>query len=75
MKEALLQNKNALSPKHIIIDDILASVSYILNLNHGIGNVDDIDHLGNRRLRTVGELLQNSSVSVLPVWKESSRKE
>ena len=59
LKEALLQNKNALSPKHIIIDDILASVSYILNLNHGIGNVDDIDHLGNRRLRTVGELLQN----------------
>ncbi len=59
LKEALLQNKTALSPKHIIIDDILASVSYILNLNHGIGNVDDIDHLGNRRLRTVGELLQN----------------
>ena len=59
IKEALLQNKAALSPKHIIIDDIIASVSYILNLNHGIGNVDDIDHLGNRRLRTVGELLQN----------------
>ncbi len=59
IKEALLQNKTALSPKHIIIDDIIASVSYILNLNHGIGNVDDIDHLGNRRLRTVGELLQN----------------
>ena len=59
LKEALLQNKTALSPKHIIIDDIIASVSYILNLNHGIGNVDDIDHLGNRRLRTVGELLQN----------------
>lgn len=59
VKEALLLNKTALSPKHIIIDDIIASVSYILNLNHGIGNVDDIDHLGNRRLRTVGELLQN----------------
>jgi DNA-directed RNA polymerase subunit beta len=59
IKEALLQNKAALSPKHIIIDDIIASVSYILNLNYGIGNVDDIDHLGNRRLRTVGELLQN----------------
>jgi DNA-directed RNA polymerase subunit beta len=59
IKEALLQKKTSLSPKHIIIDDILASVSYILNLNHGIGNVDDIDHLGNRRLRTVGELLQN----------------
>ncbi|HML38517.1 MAG TPA: DNA-directed RNA polymerase subunit beta [Bacillota bacterium] len=59
LKEALLLNKANLSPKHIIIDDIIASVSYILNLNHGIGNVDDIDHLGNRRLRTVGELLQN----------------
>ncbi|HYE67110.1 MAG TPA: DNA-directed RNA polymerase subunit beta, partial [Anaerovoracaceae bacterium] len=59
IKEALLLNKASLSPKHIIIDDIIASVSYILNLNHGIGNVDDIDHLGNRRLRTVGELLQN----------------
>ena len=59
IKEALLKGKANLSPKHIIIDDIIASVSYILNLNHGIGNVDDIDHLGNRRLRTVGELLQN----------------
>ena len=59
LKEKLSARKNELSPKHIIIEDIIASVSYILNLNHGIGNVDDIDHLGNRRLRTVGELLQN----------------
>jgi len=59
LKEALISRKNELSPKNIIIDDIIASVSYILNLSHGIGNVDDIDHLGNRRLRTVGELLQN----------------
>lgn len=59
IKEALILNKSSLSPKNIIIDDILASVSYILNLNHGIGNVDDIDHLGNRRMRPVGELLQN----------------
>ncbi len=59
LREMLLARKNDLSPKHIIIEDIIASVSYILNLNHGIGNVDDIDHLGNRRLRTVGELLQN----------------
>ena len=59
IKEALLQQKTSLSPKHIIIDDIIASVSYIFNLKHEIGNVDDIDHLGNRRLRTVGELLQN----------------
>lgn len=59
LEEALVANKNRLSPKHIIHEDILASISYILNLNHGIGTVDDIDHLGNRRLRTVGELLQN----------------
>ena len=59
IKEALVTRKNELSPKNIIIDDIIASISYILNLNHGIGNTDDIDHLGNRRLRTVGELLQN----------------
>ena len=59
IREALKARKNDLCPKHIIIDDIIASVSYMLNLNYGIGNVDDIDHLGNRRLRTVGELLQN----------------
>lgn len=59
IKEALTLNRNSLSPKHILIDDIIASVSYILNLPHGIGTTDDIDHLGNRRLRTVGELLQN----------------
>ena len=59
IRDALRKRKNDLSPKHIIIDDIIASVSYLLNLNYGIGNVDDIDHLGNRRLRTVGELLQN----------------
>jgi DNA-directed RNA polymerase subunit beta len=55
----LLSQKNRLSPKHIILDDIIASVSYLLNLTDGIGTIDDIDHLGNRRLRTVGELLQN----------------
>lgn len=59
VKEALVSRKNELSPKHILISDIIASVSYILNLNYGIGETDDIDHLGNRRLRTVGELLQN----------------
>ena len=57
--EMLVDRKDELSPKHIITEDIIASVSYLLNLNYGIGNVDDIDHLGNRRLRTVGELLQN----------------
>ncbi|MBQ9179366.1 MAG: DNA-directed RNA polymerase subunit beta [Firmicutes bacterium] len=59
IKKALKTRKNDLCPKHIIIDDMIASVSYMLNLNYGIGNTDDIDHLGNRRLRTVGELLQN----------------
>ena len=59
IRDAISARKNELSPKHIIIDDIIASVSYILNLGCGIGSVDDIDHLGNRRLRTVGELLQN----------------
>ncbi len=59
IKEALISLKNKLSPKHILMDDIIASVSYILNLTDGIGSTDDIDHLGNRRLRAVGELLQN----------------
>ncbi|MGI6737319.1 MAG: DNA-directed RNA polymerase subunit beta [Anaerovoracaceae bacterium] len=59
LKKALVKRKNDLSPKHIILDDMIASVSYLLNLAHRIGSVDDIDHLGNRRLRTVGELLQN----------------
>jgi len=48
-----------LSPKHITPDDILASINYLLCLSHDIGSIDDIDHLGNRRLRCVGELLQN----------------
>ena len=59
IKEMLVARKHDLSPKHILMEDIIASVSYILNLNYGVGNTDDIDHLGNRRLRTVGELLQN----------------
>ena len=59
VKDALKLRKNELSPKHILVADVIASVSYLLNLNYGIGNTDDIDHLGNRRLRTVGELLQN----------------
>ncbi len=48
-----------LVPKHIVVDDIFASINYCINLAHGIGTDDDIDHLGNRRLRSVGELLQN----------------
>ncbi|MBQ6607962.1 MAG: DNA-directed RNA polymerase subunit beta [Firmicutes bacterium] len=57
--EMMVEKRDELSPKHIITEDIIASISYLINLNYGIGNVDDIDHLGNRRLRTVGELLQN----------------
>jgi DNA-directed RNA polymerase subunit beta len=59
IREAIKERKKDLSPKNIIIDDMIASVSYVLNLAHGVGEVDDIDHLGNRRLRSVGELLQN----------------
>ena len=48
-----------LIPKHITTEDMIASISYLLNLSHGVGNIDDIDHLSNRRIRCVGELLQN----------------
>ena len=58
-KNALTDRRDELQPKHVLIDDIVASVSYIGNLAHGVGSVDDIDHLGNRRIRSVGELLQN----------------
>ena len=53
------QRIDELIPKHITTEDMIASVSYLLNLSHGVGNVDDIDHLANRRIRCVGELLQN----------------
>ena len=59
VRRQLRLRRDELSPKNIIMADIIASVSYLLNLNYGIGGTDDIDHLGNRRLRTVGELLQN----------------
>ncbi|MDD4680135.1 MAG: DNA-directed RNA polymerase subunit beta [Clostridia bacterium] len=59
LKAALKEALDELIPKHILIDDIIASVSYNLHLADGIGHIDDIDHLGNRRLRSVGELLQN----------------
>lgn len=59
LKEALKENIDRLIPKHITVDDIVATVNYIIYLLYDIGNVDDIDHLGNRRLRSVGELLQN----------------
>ena len=59
LKKAFKARHYDLIPKTIIVDDMLASICYLLNLSHGIGTVDDIDHLGNRRLRCVGELLQN----------------
>ncbi|MBQ4640043.1 MAG: DNA-directed RNA polymerase subunit beta [Clostridia bacterium] len=59
LKRVISENVHDLVPKHIIIDDIVASVSYLLGLPYGVGVTDDIDHLGNRRLRSVGELLQN----------------
>ena len=55
----LKQNTERLIPKHILTEDIFASINYIINMQHGLGSVDNIDHLGNRRLRGVGELLQN----------------
>nr|AHF24523.1 DNA-directed RNA polymerase, beta subunit [uncultured bacterium Contig28b] len=57
--DAVRENVASLVPKHIIPDDIVSSVNYMLGLPYGIGSTDDIDHLGNRRLRSVGELLQN----------------
>ena len=59
LKIAIKNRKDELIPKHIIIDDIFASINYMTCLSHGIGVTDDIDHLGNRRIRSVGELLQN----------------
>ncbi len=59
LREAVLEHADDLIPKHITVDDIFATVSYFLGLPHGVGTVDDIDHLGNRRIRSVGELLQN----------------
>ena len=59
IKENITLRLDELIPKHIVLEDILATVSYFLNLCEGVGTVDDIDHLGNRRIRCVGELLQN----------------
>jgi len=59
LQENLRANLSRLMPKHILPDDMIASISYLVGLPYGIGSCDDIDHLGNRRLRSVGELLQN----------------
>ncbi len=59
LREAIRRNIPELIPKHITTEDIMASINYNIHLEYGIGNDDDIDHLGNRRIRAVGELLQN----------------
>ena len=59
LKELLMSSISDLMPKHLTVEDIVASVSYTIGLEYGIGEKDDIDHLGNRRIRSVGELLQN----------------
>ena len=59
LKKVIKERIEELLPKHITTEDMIASVNYLLNLQHGLGKVDDIDHLGNRRIRCVGELLQN----------------
>ena len=59
IKEAITKNIADLIPKHITVEDILASINYNMHLEYGVGTKDDIDHLGNRRIRAVGELLQN----------------
>ena len=59
IKAVIKENMHELLPKHITLEDIMASINYVMQLDYGYGNVDDIDHLGNRRIRSVGELLQN----------------
>jgi DNA-directed RNA polymerase subunit beta len=59
LKKIINEKIDDLVPKHIVLEDIIAAINYVINLSYGIGIVDDIDHLGNRRLRSVGELLQN----------------
>ena len=59
IKEAIRRNLSELVPMHITKEDIFASINYNIHLEYGVGNDDDIDHLGNRRIRAVGELLQN----------------
>ena len=59
LREKLSKSIAVLIPKHIIVEDMFASISYQLGLRYGVGSLDDIDHLGNRRIRSVGELLQN----------------
>src|SRR5699024_1621576 len=59
LKATVKERYHELVPIHITVEDIMASINYVMHLDLGYGNVDDIDHLGNRRIRSVGELLQN----------------
>ncbi len=59
LAKVIEERMDELVPKHVTTEDIIGSISYLLNLDHGLGKIDDIDHLGNRRIRCVGELLQN----------------
>ena len=74
LKEAIEREISELIPKHITKDDIMASINYNMHLEYGLGNKDDIDHLGNRRIRAVGELLQNQyRIGLFPSGKSGSR--
>jgi DNA-directed RNA polymerase subunit beta len=75
LADALRKSVHELIPKHITKEDILASINYNMHLEYGIGGSDDIDHLGNRRIRSVGELLQTSTGSASPEWRELSARE
>ena len=59
LEKVIEERMEELIPKHIVTEDMISSINYLINLQYGLGNVDDIDHLGNRRIRCVGELLQN----------------
>ena len=74
LKAVCKRRAEELIPNHITLDDIFASVSYFLNLCEGVGNIDDIDHLGNRRIRRVGELLQNTMRSGLARMERGIRE-
>ncbi len=74
LKDVIKKRAEELVPNHITLDDIYASVSYFLNLCEGVGTIDDIDHLGNRRIRCVGELLQNTMRSGFARMERSIRE-
>ena len=74
LEETMKERATELWPMHLTVDDIIASISYLIGLPHNVGRIDDIDHLGNRRVRSVGELLQNQmriGFSRMGVWRVS----